>query len=55
MVDPVAHSIANALVEEGDITAGMAAELDEAYASANHGEGIAHEEVLHRFSVTPGR
>jgi hypothetical protein len=55
MVDPVAHSIANAPVEEEEITAVLAADLDEAHAAVDRGEGVAHEEVLRHFGLTPGR
>ncbi|MEO7144059.1 MAG: hypothetical protein ABI165_11240 [Bryobacteraceae bacterium] len=50
--DPVAWSIANAEVEDEEITP-AAVELDEARASLEQGEGIPHEEILRQFGLTP--
>jgi hypothetical protein len=55
MVEPIAQSIASAPVEDEEITAEMAAELDEAHALIDRGEGVPHEEILSRFGLTPRR
>jgi hypothetical protein len=47
MVDPVAHSLANAPFEDEDITPELAAELD----LARDGEGVAHDEVLRHYNL----
>lgn len=49
MLDPV--SIANAPVEEEEITAETATALDRARASLAHGEGIPYEEILGEFGL----
>jgi hypothetical protein len=49
MLDPV--SIANAPVEEEEITPETAAALDRARASLARGEGIPHEEILREFGL----
>jgi hypothetical protein len=53
MLDPVAHSITNAPVEEEEITSETAATLDRARAAIERGEGIEHEEILREFGLTP--
>jgi hypothetical protein len=53
MTDPVTRSIANAPVEDEQITPEMAAELDAARASLDRGEGLSHEVVLREFGLTP--
>lgn len=53
MTDPVTRSIANAPVEDEEITPEMAAELDAARASLDRGEGVSHEVVLREFGLTP--
>jgi hypothetical protein len=53
MADPVARSIADAPVEDEEITAQMAADLDRARASIERGEGIPHEEIMREFGLTP--
>ncbi len=53
MVDPVAYSIANAPYEDEEITPELAAELDRARASLDHGEGVPHDEVLRHFGLKP--
>jgi hypothetical protein len=53
MADPVARSIANAPVEDEQITPQMAADLDRARASIERGEGIPHEEVMREFGLMP--
>ena len=52
MVEPLAHSLAKAPVEEEEITAETAAALDRARASLARGEGIPHEEILREFGLT---
>lgn len=49
MLDPV--SLANAPVEEEEITPETAAALDRARASLARGEGIRHEEILREFGL----
>jgi hypothetical protein len=49
MLDPV--SLANAPVEEEEITPETAAALDRARASLARGEGIPHEEILREFGL----
>lgn len=53
MTDPVTRSIANAPVEDEQITPEMAAELDAARVSLDRGEGLSHEVVLREFGLTP--
>jgi hypothetical protein len=49
MLDPV--SLANAPVEEEELTPETAAALDRARASLARGEGIPHEEILREFGL----
>jgi hypothetical protein len=49
MLDPV--SLANAPMEEDEITAETAAALDRARASLAGGGGIPHEEILREFGL----
>jgi len=51
MVEPLAHSLALASVEEEEITPETAAALERARASLARGEGIPHEEVLREFGL----
>jgi hypothetical protein len=51
MVEPLARSLAMALVEEEDLTAAKAAALYGARASLARGEGIPHEEILREFGL----
>ena len=51
MLDPVSHAIANAPVDEEEITPETAAALDRARASLARGEGIPHEEILREFGL----
>ncbi len=51
MVEPLARSLALALVEEDEITAETAAALERARASLARGEGVPHEEVLREFGL----
>ena len=53
MTDPLAHSLANAPVEEEEINEETARELAEARASLERGEGISHEEIMREFGLTP--
>ena len=53
MADPVTRSIANAPVDDKQITPQMAADLDRARASIERGEGIPHEEIMREFGLTP--
>ncbi len=52
MVEPLARSLAQAQVEEEDITPGTAAALDRARASLARGEGVPHEEILREFGLS---
>lgn len=52
LVEPVAHSLALAPVEEEEITAETAAALDRARSSLARGEGVPHEEILREFGLT---
>jgi hypothetical protein len=52
MVEPLARSLALALVEEEEITTETAAALDRARASLARGEGILHEEILREFGLS---
>jgi hypothetical protein len=51
MIDPLARSLANAPVEDEEITPEMAAELDRARACLD--SGIPHEQILREFGLTP--
>ncbi|MGC2527726.1 MAG: hypothetical protein WA639_08255 [Candidatus Acidiferrum sp.] len=51
MIEPVSHAIANAPVEEEEITAETAAALERARASLARGEGIPHDEILREFGL----
>jgi hypothetical protein len=53
LLDPLARSLANAPVEDEEITPEMAAALDRARASIERGEGIPHEDILREFGLTP--
>ena len=50
---PLARSLANAPVEDEEITPAMATQLDRARASIERGEGVPHEEILREFGLTP--
>ena len=52
LTDPVARSLANAPVDTEPISAAEAAELDEAHAAIQRGEGIAHEDMLREFGIS---
>ena len=51
MVEPLARSLAQAPVEEEEITPETAAALDRARASLRRGEGIPHDEILREFGL----
>jgi hypothetical protein len=54
MTDPVAHSLANAPVDDVPISTEEAATLDAAHAAIQRGEGIPHDEILREFGLIPG-
>jgi hypothetical protein len=51
MLEPIAHSLASAPVEEEEIAPETAAALDRARASFARGEGIPHEEIVREFGL----
>ena len=51
IIDPVTSAIANAPVEDEEITDETAAAIDRARASLARGEGIPHEEILREFGL----
>jgi len=53
MIDPLSRSIADSPIEDEEINAQTAAELDAAHASISRGEGVSHEEILRKFGVKP--
>lgn len=52
LTDSVSRSLANAPVDTEPISAAEAAELDEAHAAIQRGEGIAHEDMLREFGIS---
>jgi hypothetical protein len=52
MVEPLARSLAEAPVEEEEITPETAAAVDRARTSIAGGEGVPHEEILREFGLT---
>lgn len=50
-VEPLAHLLAQAPIEEEEITLETAESLDRARASLARGEGIPHAEVLREFGL----
>jgi len=50
-VESLSHSLAQAAVEDEEITAETAASLDRARASIARGEGVSHEEILREFGL----
>lgn len=52
LTEPVSRSLANAPVDTEPISAAEAAELDEAHAAIQRGEGIAHEDMLREFGIS---
>lgn len=53
MLDPVARAVANAPVDDEQLSAEGARALDEAGEWSKHNKGIPHEEVLAEFGLTP--
>ena len=51
MVEPLARSLAQAHVEEEEITPETAEALDRARTSIARGEGIRHQEILREFGM----
>jgi hypothetical protein len=51
MLDPISRAIANAPVEEEELTPETAAALERSRASLARGEGIPHEEILREFGL----
>ena len=52
LTDPVSRSLANAPFDADPISAADAAELDEAHAAIQRGEGIAHEDMLREYGIS---
>ena len=52
LTDPVSRSLANAPFEVEPISAAEAAELEEAHAAIQRGEGIAHEDMLREYGIS---
>jgi len=53
MLDPVAHAIANAPVDDEQLSADGAKALDVAREWSRHNESIPHEEVLAELGLSP--
>lgn len=53
MLDPVAHAIASAPVDDEPLSAAGEKALDEAREWSKRNKGIPHEEVLAEFGITP--
>jgi hypothetical protein len=51
MVEPLSRSLANASIEDEEITPETAASLDRARASLDRGEGIPHDDILREFGL----
>jgi hypothetical protein len=51
MIEPLSHSLAQAGVEDEEITPETAAALDRARASLDRGEGISHGDILREFGL----
>ena len=51
LTDPIARSLANAPFDASPISAEEAAELDEAHAAIQRGEGITHEDMLPDYGI----
>ena len=52
LTDPLARSLANAPFDIEPVSAAEAAELDEAHAAIQRGEGIAHEDMLREYGIS---
>jgi hypothetical protein len=53
LIDPVAHAIANAPLDDERLSTAGENALDEAREWSKHNKGIPHEEVLAEFGLTP--
>jgi hypothetical protein len=53
LIDPVAHAIANAPLDDERLSTAGEKALDEAREWSKHNKGIPHEEVLAEFGLTP--
>jgi len=53
LIDPVAHAIANAPLDDERLSTAGEKGLDEAREWSKHNKGIPHEEVLAEFGLTP--
>jgi hypothetical protein len=51
LVEPLVHSLAQAPVEDDEITPETAAALDRARASLDRGEGVPHDDILREFGL----
>lgn len=49
ILEPVSHAIANAPLDDEELTPEAIAALDRARASLDRGRGISHEEILRDF------
>ena len=54
MMDSLARSLAQAPVEEEELTGEAAASIDRARESLARGEGVAHDEILREFGLAGG-
>jgi hypothetical protein len=52
LTDSVARSLANAPFDSEPISAAEAAELDEAHAAIQRGEGITREDMLREYGIS---
>ena len=52
LTDPLARSLANAPFDTEPVSAAEAAELDEAHAAIQRGEGMAHEDMLREYGIS---
>lgn len=52
LTDPVSRSLANAPFDTEPISAAEAAELDEAHAAIQRGEGFSHEDMLREYGIS---
>lgn len=51
LTDPIARSLANAPFDADPSPAEEGAELDEAHAAIQRGEGIAHDDILREYGI----
>ncbi len=51
LVEPLSRSLANAPIEDEELTPETIAALNRASASLDRGEGVSHEEVLREFGL----